>query len=63
MRLQAAHELDQLLTKLVSLPLHEYVPSNVVGPIHLGLGQIEKGIDWLNRACHERSHWVHHSQC
>jgi tetratricopeptide (TPR) repeat protein len=49
---------EQGLSKLKSLPPHEYVPSYFVGLIHLGLGNTDVAIDWLNRACEERSHWV-----
>jgi tetratricopeptide (TPR) repeat protein len=49
---------EQALSKLTSLPRHEYVPSYFVGLIHLGLGHTDVAIDWLNRACDERSHWV-----
>jgi len=48
----------QGLAKLISVPQHEYVPSYFVGLIHLGLGNADSAIDWLNRACEERSHWV-----
>ena len=51
-------ESEQGLSKLMSLPRHEYVPSYFVGLIHLGLGNTEVAIDWLNRACDERTHWV-----
>jgi tetratricopeptide (TPR) repeat protein len=49
---------EQALSELTALPRHEYVPSYFVGLIHLGLGHAELAIDWLNRACDERSHWV-----
>ena len=49
---------EQGLSKLTSLPRHEYVPSYFIGLIHLGLGHSDVAIDWLNRACDERSHWV-----
>ena len=49
---------EQVLSKLSSLPRHQYVPSYFVGLIHLGLGNTDVAIDWLNRACDERSHWV-----
>jgi DNA-binding winged helix-turn-helix (wHTH) protein len=49
---------EQGLSKLTSLPRHEYVPSYFIGLIHLGLGNLDLAIDWLNRACDERSHWV-----
>lgn len=49
---------EQGLSKLTSLPRHEYVPSYFVALIHLGLGNTDVAIDWLNRACVERSHWV-----
>ena len=49
---------EQGLSKLMSLPQHEYVPSYFVGLIYLGLGHFDLAIDWLNRACDERSHWV-----
>jgi DNA-binding winged helix-turn-helix (wHTH) protein/Flp pilus assembly protein TadD len=46
------------LSKLTSLPGHEYAPSYFIGLIHLGLGHLDVAIDWLNRACDERSHWI-----
>jgi DNA-binding winged helix-turn-helix (wHTH) protein/Flp pilus assembly protein TadD len=49
---------ERALSKLTSLPRHEYVPSYFVGLIHLGLGSSDVAIDWFNRACEERSHWV-----
>ncbi len=49
---------EQGLSKLMSLPRHEYLPSYFVGLIHLGLGNTDTAIDWLNRACDERSHWI-----
>jgi tetratricopeptide (TPR) repeat protein len=49
---------ERVLTKWASLPQHEYVPSYFVGLIHVGFGHTEAAIDWLNRACEERSHWV-----
>ena len=49
---------EQALSKLISLPRHEYVPSYFVGLIHLGFGNKDLAIDWLNRACDEHSHWV-----
>ena len=51
-------EAEHALARLVSLPRHEYVPSYIVGLIHLGLGHTDEAIDWLNRACEERAHWV-----
>lgn len=49
---------EQGLSKLQSLPRHEYVPSYFIGLVHLGLGHSDEAIDWLSRACDERSHWV-----
>lgn len=49
---------EQGLLQLMSYPLHEYVPSYFVGLIHLGLGHADVAIEWLDRACDERSHWV-----
>jgi DNA-binding winged helix-turn-helix (wHTH) protein/Flp pilus assembly protein TadD len=49
---------EQVLSRLISLPQHEYVPSYFVGLIHLGLGNTDMAFEWLNRACDERSHWV-----
>ena len=49
---------EEVLSKLTSLPRHEYVPSYFVGLIHLGLGQVDLAIDWFTRACDERTHWV-----
>jgi DNA-binding winged helix-turn-helix (wHTH) protein len=51
-------EAKRALETLVSLPRHEYAPSYLVGLIHLGLGHSDEAIDWLNRACEERSHWM-----
>lgn len=49
---------EEALARFTSLPQHEYVPSYFVGLIHLGLGYPDLAIDWLKRACDERSHWV-----
>jgi DNA-binding winged helix-turn-helix (wHTH) protein len=49
---------EEGLSKLTSFPRHEYVPSYFIGLIHLGLGHLDVAIDWFNRACEERSHWV-----
>lgn len=49
---------EQGLSILMSLPRHEYAPSYFIGLIHLGLGHLDLAIDWLSRACDERSHWV-----
>lgn len=54
LRERAEHGLSQLM----SLPRHEYVPSYFIGLIHLGLGDRDSAIEWLDRACDERSHWV-----
>jgi DNA-binding winged helix-turn-helix (wHTH) protein/Flp pilus assembly protein TadD len=49
---------EQGLSKSSSLPPHEYVPSYFIGLIHLGLRSSDVAIEWFNRACNERSHWV-----
>ena len=51
-------EAELALAKLQSLPRHEYVPSYLVALVHLGLGNLDRAISWLKRACDERSHWV-----
>ena len=51
-------EARRALKRLMSVPSHEYVPSYFVALIHLGLRQDEECIQWLGRACDERSHWV-----
>jgi tetratricopeptide (TPR) repeat protein len=51
-------EAEKALDLLLSLPSHEYIPSYFVGLIHLGLGRAKDAIEWLERACDERSHWV-----
>lgn len=51
-------EAEEALDRLLSLPSHEYIPSYFVGLIHLGLERAKEAIEWLERACDERSHWV-----
>jgi tetratricopeptide (TPR) repeat protein len=51
-------EARRALERLLSVPIHEYVPSYFVALIHLGLHQADECIEWLHRACNERSHWV-----
>jgi hypothetical protein len=51
-------EARRALERLLSVPSHEYVPSYFVALIHLGLHQADECIEWLHRACDERSHWV-----
>ncbi|MFZ1009283.1 MAG: tetratricopeptide repeat protein, partial [Candidatus Sulfotelmatobacter sp.] len=51
-------EARQALERLLSVPSHEYVPSYFIALIHLGLYQADECIEWLHRACDERSHWV-----
>lgn len=49
---------EEALSRLTSVPPHEYVPSYFVGLIHLGLSHVDSAIDWFDRACDERSNWV-----
>ena len=51
-------EAEQALAQLTAVPRHAYVPSYLIALIHLGLGDLELAIEWLERACEERSHWV-----
>jgi len=53
-RLQA----ESVLRRLIDLPSHQYVPSYFAGLIHLGLDDRQQSLEWLARACDERSHWT-----
>lgn len=35
-----------------------YVASPMIARIHLGLGEFEKALDWLQRGLEERSYWM-----
>jgi serine/threonine-protein kinase len=50
----ALHILDEL-TKLAE---QQYVAPHFFAGIHIGLGQLEKALDYLEKSYEERSHWV-----
>jgi tetratricopeptide (TPR) repeat protein len=53
-----ASEAHEGLNMLLSRSRHEYAPSYFLGLIQLGLGNIPEGLEWLQKACEERAHWV-----
>ncbi len=48
-------EARQMLAQLESLSKKQYVPSYLMGMIHLGLGDLNQTLDWLEKAYEERS--------
>lgn len=48
-------EARQMLAQLESLSKKQYVPSYLMSMIHLGLGDLDQTLDWLEKAYEERS--------
>lgn len=49
---------EAVLQEFLRTPDHEYLPSYLIALVHLGLGNYGTAIQWLNKSCDERSHWV-----
>lgn len=47
-----------LLAQLTEMAQHRFVPWTAVALIHAGLGEVERGLDWLERACDRRDSQV-----
>ncbi|MFL6215173.1 MAG: tetratricopeptide repeat protein [Blastocatellia bacterium] len=47
-----------LLEEMNKLSLKQFVPAYDIAIIHLGLGELDQALDWLERACQERSGWL-----
>jgi hypothetical protein len=48
----------KILEKLTERSKHQYVPSYWIAMIHVGLGDQEEALTWLERAFQERSSWL-----
>ena len=48
----------KILTELIARKKVEYVQSNFIALVYLGLGEKEKSIDWLEKALNERAPWL-----
>jgi len=48
----------EVLQRLLDRPKAVYTPSYFIGLAYLGLGDVEKALDWIDRAIEEHSHWV-----
>lgn len=51
-----------ILETLVRLGERHYVSAHSIATIYAGLGEREPALEWLNRACEERSNWVTYLQ-
>jgi TolB-like protein/Tfp pilus assembly protein PilF len=51
-------EAEKILGKLTERSKHQYVPSYWIAMIHVGLGDEEESLAWLERAFQERSSWL-----
>jgi serine/threonine-protein kinase len=52
------NEAIQILDNLTCLAKEEYVAPFFFAGIHLGLGEEDRALEWLDRAYDERSHWL-----
>ena len=48
----------KILAELIAKKKVEYVQSNFIALVYLGLGEKEKSIDWLEKALNERAPWL-----
>ena len=51
-------EAEALIAEMERLTAGAYIPANAFAMIHIGLGETEKAIEWLEKACEERSCYV-----
>jgi tetratricopeptide (TPR) repeat protein len=51
-------EAETLVRHLTERSRREYVPSYEIAIIYAGLGEKPQAYEWLDRACHERYHWL-----
>ena len=47
-----------ILDDMMNDKTRRYVPSPMIARIHLGLGEFETALDWLEKAIEERSYWM-----
>jgi pentatricopeptide repeat protein len=52
------HKALEILRELERRSSKEYEPAFHIAPIYVGLGDIERSVEWLNKACDERSLWL-----
>jgi len=51
-------EAIQILDDLTKLAKQKYVPSYFFAGIHIGLGEDDRAIEYLEKSYEERSHWL-----
>jgi tetratricopeptide (TPR) repeat protein len=54
----ATAEPKAILEQLKSVPSDRHMPSPLIALIHLGLGEKEEAVRWLERGLEERSCWL-----
>ncbi len=51
-------EAQEILDSLTELAKQKYVPSYFLAGIHVGMGEKERALEYLERAYEEKSHWL-----
>jgi serine/threonine protein kinase/tetratricopeptide (TPR) repeat protein len=51
-------EAMQILDDLTKLAKHKYVAPHFVAGIHIGLGENDRAIEYLEKSCEDHSHWL-----
>jgi TolB-like protein len=51
-------EARSIVSELVELTRHRYVPASCLVPVYTALGDIDEAFAWLARACDERDGWI-----
>jgi tetratricopeptide (TPR) repeat protein len=49
---------QKLLDQLLELSRHRYVSAYDIALVHFGLGNVDRGFEWLEKAFKERSGWL-----
>jgi serine/threonine protein kinase/Tfp pilus assembly protein PilF len=57
-RMERITETQQLLEELSAITQKNYVPGTTMAMIYIGLGEIDKAFDWLERAIEERDSMI-----
>jgi eukaryotic-like serine/threonine-protein kinase len=53
-----AKEAQEILESLTELAKQKYVPSYFLAGIHVGMGEKDRALEYLERAYEEKSHWL-----
>jgi TolB-like protein/Tfp pilus assembly protein PilF len=57
-RMGAKREAERILDGLMLDAREHYVPALPIAMVHLGLGNTEEAIEWIEKACKQRSCWL-----